>query len=138
MANPDTVIALKTSFLNSQIRILNAPLEPSRNWRDHGPAPQDGDLKERVVQEILHKRASVLRAIVSSSAIDGKANPTLRSNIVNSIVRHHNRAAYSFQALRHVAEQIDRLYWASGAPDAALTGYGDDVLEKGIDLNDSE
>ena len=37
-----------------------------------------------------------------------------------------------------MAEQIDRLYWASGAPDAALTGYGADVLGKGIDLNDSE
>ncbi|KAI4126824.1 MAG: hypothetical protein LQ347_004824 [Umbilicaria vellea] len=112
MAAPDTVIALKTSFLNSQVRILNAPLEPSRNWRDHGYAPPEGDLKERVVQGVLHK--------------------------LDSIVRHHNRTAYSFQALRHVAEQIDRLYWASGAPDAALTGYGDHMIEKGIDLSSSD
>lgn len=57
---------------------------------------------------------------------------------MNSIVRHHNRTVYSSQALRHVAEQIDELYWASGAPDTVLTGYGDDVLVKGINLNDSE
>ena len=58
MANADTVIALKTSFLNSQVRILNASLEPSRNWRNHGRTPAEGDLKERVVQEVLYKRTS--------------------------------------------------------------------------------
>lgn len=138
MTTADTVIALKTSFLNSQVRILNAPLEPSRNWRNHGPAPPEGDLKERVVQEVLHKCTSATPKLRFFSHYRLGADMISRGKTVNSIVRHHNRTAYSFQALRHVAEQIDRLYWASGAPDAALTGYGDHVLEKGIDLNDSE
>lgn len=32
---------------------------------------------------------------------------------VNVILRHHARSTYPAQTIRHVAEQIDAIYWAS-------------------------
>ena len=52
----DTIIEHKKAFLNSQIRILNTRLEPSRHWRDNLPIPEQGEIKGKVVQEVLHKR----------------------------------------------------------------------------------
>jgi len=56
MAATDTVISLKESFLRTQVRLLSQPLQPSRNWRDRAPVPEQGELKEKVVQEVLYKR----------------------------------------------------------------------------------
>ena len=33
---------------------------------------------------------------------------------LNGLLRKHNKLAYGPQAQRHVAEQVDRLYWAAG------------------------
>lgn len=55
MAAPLSVIDLKKSFLGMQIRTLNAPLQPSRDWRENAPVSEEGELKERVVQEVLQK-----------------------------------------------------------------------------------
>ena len=57
-------------------------------------------------------------------------------SLVNAISRHHNKASYSSQALRQVAEQIDALYWASS--DSSIDVGGDEVLEKGVDLRRAE
>ena len=53
MAN--TIPALKRSFLSSQVRVLNTPLELGEDWRDAGPSPDEGDLKDAVVDEVLRK-----------------------------------------------------------------------------------
>ncbi|KAL9121059.1 MAG: hypothetical protein Q9187_002387 [Circinaria calcarea] len=108
----DTIIDLKKAFLNNQIRILNAPLEPPRNWRNNAPAAQQGELKEKTVQEVIHK--------------------------LNSIVRHHNRTVYSSQTIRHVAEQIDRLYWVSGEPDVHTGAAEDGLVGREVDLRDAD
>ena len=64
MAVPPSVIDLKKSFLYTQVRALNAPLEPSRDWRENAPIPEEGELKDRVVQEVLYK---CMRRIHTSS-----------------------------------------------------------------------
>ena len=51
---------------------------------------------------------------------------------MNTIARHHNKAAYSLQTIRHVAEQIDALYWASGDP--VFGARVEECLEKDLDL----
>ncbi|KAI9799761.1 MAG: hypothetical protein M1833_003880 [Piccolia ochrophora] len=106
MAGRDAVVDLKKAFLSTQVRVLNAPLHPPHNWQDQLDNPDDGDLRESTVTDVLTQ--------------------------LESKVRHHNRAVYSSQALRQVAEQIDALYWASGE----RGGYyeGDDGLGKGVDL----
>ncbi|KAI9836515.1 MAG: hypothetical protein M1838_005012 [Thelocarpon superellum] len=106
MAAAPTVVDLKKGFLSSQIRLLHAPLQPPRRWQENLPTPADGDLRGSVVGEVLYK--------------------------LNVIAQHHNKAVYSSQALRHVAEQIDRLYWESSDPSQDVGGY--EVFEKGVDL----
>ncbi len=64
MAAPPSIIDLKKSFLSTQIRTLNAPLEPPRDWRENCPAPDEGELKDKVVREVLQKcksRIALLR-----------------------------------------------------------------------------
>lgn len=50
------VIDLKQFFLNSQIRTLNATLEPSPEWRESATSSEHGDLDEQTVQDVLLKR----------------------------------------------------------------------------------
>ena len=53
----DTSIpALKRAFLQSQVRILSAPLEPTEDWREQaGDVPEEGDLEDRSVDAVLNK-----------------------------------------------------------------------------------
>lgn len=62
----------------------------------------------------------------------------LTIRLVNTIVRHHNRTVYSAQAIRHVAEQIDALYWAAGAPDKHEGQLEDAAISEETDLRDPE
>ncbi|MCJ1472668.1 hypothetical protein MMC13_001317 [Lambiella insularis] len=107
-----TIIDLKKSFLQTQVRTLNLPLSPSHGWRDNSPASSQDDLEEEVVQEVVHK--------------------------LNTIIRKQNRIIYSAQALRHVAEQIDALYWAAGAPDVHTGELEDGDIARDSDLRDHE
>ena len=135
MATADTVISLKESFLRTQVRLLSQRLQPSRNWRDRAPVPEQGELKEKVVQEVLHKR---MHAFHTNENIHWNGIANVFTRTVNTIARNHKRAVYSSQALRHVAEQIDALYWASAAPDRESEVDGGEILEKGVDLSSAE
>lgn len=56
-------------------------------------------------------------------------------------MRRHTKAAYSSLAVRHVAEQIDRLYWDAAATDLEHGDYeepDDGVLRVGDDLTSVE
>ena len=65
MAVQPSLIDIKKSFLGTQVRTLNAPLEPSRDWRDNASIPEEGELKDRLIQEVLQKR--MLRIFHSKS-----------------------------------------------------------------------
>lgn len=56
MAPTDTVLEAKATFLRSQVRLLSTPLTPPRNWQDRAPASEEGDLREKIVAEVLYKR----------------------------------------------------------------------------------
>ena len=55
MTAPPAVIEFKKSFLSTQIRILNATLEPFHDWRENAPFPKEGELKDKVIHEVLQK-----------------------------------------------------------------------------------
>ncbi|MCJ1399639.1 hypothetical protein MMC11_002841 [Xylographa trunciseda] len=107
-----TIPALKQSFLQSQIRLLSTPLSPSPTWRDHVPNAPPNPLTNELVQDVVHK--------------------------VNALIRAHNLRVYPAAALRHVAEQIDALYWAAGAPDEETGEDGAGMVGRGVDLRDDE
>ncbi|KZF19638.1 hypothetical protein L228DRAFT_250685 [Xylona heveae TC161] len=110
--NGETVVDLKQAFLRQQVRLLSQPLQISRDWRDRAPDEGNGPLREKVVDEVLHK--------------------------LNAIARRHNKSAYSSEALRHVAEQIDALYWESGAVSGGADEQDRSGLELGADLAQPE
>ncbi|KAI9891543.1 MAG: hypothetical protein M1814_002666 [Vezdaea aestivalis] len=86
------------------------------------------DLAWRVAAESLlilaridEQLGNITDAIKSSkSAMEKlKANGQLEEweSLVNQNLRVHNLATYSAQAVRHVAEALDALYWAESEPD---------------------
>lgn len=49
-------------------------------------------------------------------------------------LNRHNRAAYSSQAVRHVAEKINELYWESEPPAFDAAEKEIELLTKGTNL----
>jgi hypothetical protein len=91
MPDPPTVPSIKQSFLSAQIRLLSQPLQPSRAFLT---ANANADRGAGIPKPKLHDALARL----------------------NALLAQHVRRAYPPQATRHVAEQIDALYLAAGAP----------------------
>ncbi|OAX80416.1 hypothetical protein ACJ72_05251 [Emergomyces africanus] len=110
MDSSKTITEIKSSFVRNQIRILSVALSPSENWRDYGPSSED-DIPDKLVEDVLQK--------------------------LNATLKKHNRAAFSSQAIHHVARQIESLYW--GSIDLETSGELSQglVIEKGTDLTSS-
>jgi hypothetical protein len=106
MAAP-TIIDLKTTFLRQQILLLSQPLKPSSDFLASNASSTDNTLRQRSIDDALHK--------------------------LNTQLRKHNKLAYGPQATRHVAEQIDKLYWNAG--ERVVTVGGEEWCERGVDLS---
>ncbi|KAK2034068.1 hypothetical protein LX32DRAFT_634747 [Colletotrichum zoysiae] len=78
-----TVIAQKQAFLAAQNRLLSQPLQPSPSWLAANEGAET-PIPDPVVEHVVAR--------------------------LNTVVLQHSRRAYSHQASRHVAEQIDALY----------------------------
>jgi hypothetical protein len=108
-----TIIELKTAFLRRQTLAL------SQSFRVDEVPPEvtaeERGLRERAVDNALEK--------------------------LNGLLRKHNKLAYGPQALRHIAEQIDRLYWGGeevgGGDDLALAEGEEWLLHGGVDYRES-
>ncbi|OQU97661.1 hypothetical protein CLAIMM_03556 [Cladophialophora immunda] len=107
-----SITALKAAFLRSQIRLLETPLEPSTQWRDILPEPEEGRLSDKLIQDLVAK--------------------------VNEKVKQHNRLIFSTQSQRHVAEQIESLHWALAAADSERADLDTVGVRRDADLTDSE
>ncbi|OLN81132.1 Kinetochore protein fta4 [Colletotrichum chlorophyti] len=104
---PPTVISQKQSFLTGQTRLLAQPLQPSRSWHAANEAA-DTALPDALIEHVLAR--------------------------LNNRLLQHARRAYSHQATRHVAEQIDVLYLPH--PSAAHEDEPEDGLSLSLDLTD--
>lgn len=98
---PITILDLKLSFLQSQIQLLSAPLSIPSNY---APVNEENALREKNIDQALEK--------------------------LNESIRKHSHLSFSSQTMRHVAEQIDKLYWLAGARDVGPVTEG---LERGTD-----
>lgn len=58
--------------------------------------------------------------------------------LVNRLLRQHVKAAYSSLAIRHVAEQIDRLYWNAAEPSLNNQDDPNDIPRRDADLTSDE
>ncbi|KAI0877502.1 kinetochore Sim4 complex subunit Fta4 [Hypoxylon argillaceum] len=95
---PPTIIAHKSTFLSTQTLHLSQALAPSATWRAANERAEDG-LSARAVDDALYR--------------------------LNHALAQHARRVYAPQASRHVAEQIEGLFYAEA--ERALRGGGDDA-----------
>ncbi|KAE9375354.1 hypothetical protein N431DRAFT_555797 [Stipitochalara longipes BDJ] len=100
-----TIIDLKLQFLTSQILALSTPLSPSSTFVSSNSSAEENALRQKSIDEALHR--------------------------LNGLLKKHNRLAYGPQAKRHVAEQVDRLYWVAG--ERGVHGDGEEWAERGVD-----
>jgi cell wall assembly regulator SMI1 len=84
MNSSTTLLDAKAAFLRQQVRLLSQPLQPSKSWRDFAPETETS-LSDATVSAVMVR--------------------------VNEKLKQHNKNVYSALSQRHVAEQIDALYW---------------------------
>ncbi|KAG4303903.1 hypothetical protein PORY_002692 [Pneumocystis oryctolagi] len=83
--------AMKLAFIESQLRLLAQPFSLPLNWRENAKLDEYGnELSETIVTHALYR--------------------------LNVLSRKHQRVMFSSQAIRHVAEQIDKLYKSEQMP----------------------
>lgn len=68
----------------------------------------------------LRSASTSALAFIPQSSPLSFAVPILTQRVVNRLLRRHTKSAYPSLAIRHVAEQIDALYWAAGAPPLSI------------------
>jgi hypothetical protein len=89
-----SITAQKQAFIRTVVRSLDTPLTPSANFKST-TSNKTTNLPPKTISDIIDK--------------------------VNNKIRSHNRLLFSTQSQRHVAEQIESLYWNNA----------DKVLEEG-------
>lgn len=105
---PPTIIDLKSSFLRTQILQLSQPLRPSPSTLSTITESENA-LRQKAIDDALRK--------------------------ANSLLKKHNKLVYGPQATRHVAEQIDRLYWGNEDSEGWM-GEVEEWCAKGVDLRE--
>lgn len=102
-----SILTLKQNFLTAQTRLLSQPLQPSRAWRRSNEAADhdenDRRLSEKAVDDALFR--------------------------LNQTLQQHSKRVYPPQATRHIVEQIDQLYLATGEQHTDGDGEDDDEEE---------
>ncbi|KAH7350927.1 kinetochore Sim4 complex subunit Fta4 [Rhexocercosporidium sp. MPI-PUGE-AT-0058] len=102
-----TILDLKTTFLRTQILSLSQPLRASSTFTASNTSDEENALRQKAIDDALLK--------------------------LNNQLKQHNRLAYGPQAQRHVAEQVDRLYWNAGEKGLRILGGDDGWAERGAD-----
>jgi Kinetochore complex Fta4 of Sim4 subunit, or CENP-50 len=110
MATPPTILDLKLAFLHEQVQTLSKSLRVPASYQ---PLPENDALREKSLETAMAK--------------------------LNEEIRKHSRLVYSVQARRHVAEQIDTLYWQAGERDIVTGNWeglqiGDDLSELNLNI----
>ncbi|KAJ5676983.1 uncharacterized protein N7477_002616 [Penicillium maclennaniae] len=109
MDSTRTISELKSAFIRIQVRILSEGLELPQDWRNFAVETEEGDLGDKVIEDVLHK--------------------------VNAAAKQHNRVVYSSQAIHHVAHQIATLYWSSISQEGSLRAAFKNGVEKTTDMS---
>ncbi|KAK0108398.1 hypothetical protein ONS95_003207 [Cadophora gregata] len=104
-----TILNLKTSFLRAQILALSHPLRPSATFTASNTSNEENVLRQKAIDDALIK--------------------------LNNQLKQHNKLSYGPQVQRHVAEQVDKLYWNAGERGVRPLGLQDQWVERGSDYS---
>lgn len=55
MDSTRTISELKSAFIRAQVRILSESLELPEDWRNYAVETEEGELGEKVIEDVLHK-----------------------------------------------------------------------------------
>lgn len=105
-----TLLDSKAAFLRAQVRLLSQPLQPSRSWRDFAPETSQPALPNKTIDAVMLR--------------------------VNEKLKQHNKAVYSAPSQRHVAEQLDALYWNEIQADEGQANADALAVRRDADLTD--
>ncbi|KAK3351025.1 kinetochore Sim4 complex subunit Fta4 [Neurospora tetraspora] len=114
---PPTILSLKSDFLTTQTRTLSQPLAPTRTFLSQN----DNTSSPRGHSQSQHHQGQHIPQKPLSEALTK----------LNHRLTQHNRRAYPPQATRHVAEQIDKLYFSTTS--ATSLGRNDERDEEDED-----
>ncbi|KAK3501503.1 kinetochore Sim4 complex subunit Fta4 [Neurospora crassa] len=109
---PPTILSLKSDFLNTQTRTLSQPLAPTRTFTSQNNGTSSPHLQSQEQHQSIPQKPL-------SEALQK----------LNHRLTQHNRRAYPPQATRHVAEQIDKLYFTSTSTSTSLGKEDEDDEE---------
>ncbi|KKA30824.1 hypothetical protein TD95_005062 [Thielaviopsis punctulata] len=104
---PQTVLSVKQAFIEAQSQLLATTPSPSPAWLE-AQAADETALPSRAVEDAIYR--------------------------LSHVIQQHIRRVHAPQATRHVAEQIDQLYWQAAEQhggNEAETG----VIRQGDDLS---
>ncbi|KAK5658541.1 hypothetical protein OQA88_1933 [Cercophora sp. LCS_1] len=111
-STPPTILDIKQTFLAHQVRTLSTPLNPSAAWQSSNTTSEQ-PLPAKPLDDALFK--------------------------LNARLSQHSKRVYPPQATRHVAEQIDQLYWNSAlAVSDSHDINGDGGVHNSADLVDDD
>ena len=111
MDSSTTLLDAKAAFLRQQVRLLSQPLQPSKSWRDFAPETETS-LSDATISAVMAR--------------------------VNEKLKQHNKNVYSALSQRHVAEQIDALYWNEVQEQDTQTDADALAVGTNVDLMKSE
>ena len=83
MAN--TIPALKRSFLSSQARVLNTPLEVPEDWRQETAASEDRELSDVAIEEVLRKGQLTVAIISMQPLLPSARAHSYRANATSTL-----------------------------------------------------
>lgn len=130
-----TIIASKSAFLNTQIRLLSAVLSPSSQALSQLSAYDDGP-STKAIEEVMDKGTHVKLLASCRALLEEFSKLIVCAAIVNAKIKSHNDSVYTPETTRHVAGQIDALYW-NEVNEMPRPGEGDETLvERRKDLTD--
>lgn len=55
MDSTQTISELKSAFIWSQVRIFSESLDLPKDWRNYAAETTEGDLSDKVIEDVLHK-----------------------------------------------------------------------------------
>lgn len=55
MDSSRSISEVKSAFIRSQVRTLSENLELPGDWKNYAPDTEDGELGEKVIDDVLHK-----------------------------------------------------------------------------------
>lgn len=136
MDRAKTITEVKAAFIRTQVRLLSAVLQPSQQWRDFADNAEEDNLSDKVIHDVMLKGMIFFSSgnVQFGRLLIGSSNVS----IVNTKLKEHNRSVYSAPSQRHVAEQIDALYWDIVSKDDMQADHDTVIVTKDADLTQTE